>query len=179
VGKHVVVLGAGKIASEVATRLRPFGVRLTCIRRKSAPHPLFDQVATLGQIGPLNEADWLIIALPLTKETRQLVDAAFLRMLPDRCRIVNVARGEIIDESALIEALRSGRIAGAVLDVFEQEPLPTDHVFWTMPNVLVFPHTTWRSPQVQERQIALFVENLRRYSGGERLLNVIDTAAGY
>jgi phosphoglycerate dehydrogenase-like enzyme len=175
-GKEVVILGGGSIASEVATRLRPFGVRLTCVRRRSDPHPLFDRVATLDAV---EEADWLIIALPLTEKTRRLVNRRLLERLPERCRIVNVARGEVMDEEALIEALRGRRVAGAVLDVFEQEPLPPEHPFWHMPEVIVLPHTTWRSPQVQERQLALFVENLRRFVAGEPLLNVVDVDAGY
>lgn len=178
-GKHVILLGGGHIASQIAMRLRPFGVRITTMRRTREESPLYDRVTTIEDLDALRDADWLIIALPLTAKTQRLVDREFLSCLPNRCRIVNVARGEIVDEPELIEALTEGRVAGAVLDVFEREPLPSDHPFWSMENVIVLPHTTWRSPQVQERQISLFVENLGKFVRSEPLLNVVDVDAGY
>jgi phosphoglycerate dehydrogenase-like enzyme len=93
--------------------------------------------------------------------------------------LINIARGAIIDEPALIAALREGRIAGAALDTFEEEPLPPDSPLWSLPNVTITPHSTSGSPRMRERQIALFLENLRRFRGGEPLLNVVDKAAGY
>jgi phosphoglycerate dehydrogenase-like enzyme len=177
--KRVVILGMGHIAGEIASRLKPFGVHLTAVRRRGGESDLFDRVTTLSDRDALARADWLIIALPLTPETRGLVDADFLSVLPSHCRIVNVARGEIVVEGALLNALSSGAIGGAVLDVFVREPLPPDHPLWSMENVLVLPHTTWRSPQVHQRQISLFVENLRRYRNGEPLLNRVDPQTGY
>ena len=93
--------------------------------------------------------------------------------------IVNIARGAIIDEAALVEALRAKRVAGAALDVFEKEPLPAESPLWSFENVILTPHTSGDSPRVQERTLALFAENLRRYKAGEPLLNRVDFAAGY
>jgi phosphoglycerate dehydrogenase-like enzyme len=179
-GKRVVILGAGEIASEIATRLRPFGVQLVCVRRHTELHPLFDETYSTSQWHQaVRDADWLVIALPLTRETRGLVDEQFLRSLPAKCRLLNVARGEIVDQKALVEILTQRRIAGAVLDVFAEEPLPANHPLWSMPEVMVWPHTTAHSPQSKRRQIELFLDNLRRYARRQPLLNVVDLAAGY
>lgn len=178
--KHVVVIGAGHIASETAARLRPFGVRLTCVRKSVEPHPSFDEtvaVNALRDVAP--SCDWLIVAVPLSNETRHLVGRDLLAALPPAARLINVARGEIVDEAALIDALRERRIAGAALDVFEREPLPAESPLWAMENVLVLPHTSWRSPRVKERQLALFVDNLRRFLNGEPMRNVVDISRGY
>lgn len=174
-GKRVVILGAGPIASEIARRLRPFGMPLVCVRRQTELHPLFDQTYPSSRIHQaVRDADWLVVALPLTRETRGIVDDQLLRSLPTRCRLINVARGEVVDQRALVEALSQQRIAGAVLDVFAEEPLPPDHPLWSMPRVIVLPHTTWNSPQAKRRQLDLFLENLRRYVEEEPLLHVVD-----
>ncbi|HEY5611248.1 MAG TPA: D-2-hydroxyacid dehydrogenase [Thermoanaerobaculia bacterium] len=178
--KRVVVLGAGRIAQEIAVRLRPFGVHLTAIRRHRRENDLFDDTRPVAELGEaVRSCSWLVIAVPLTEETRNLVDARVIGSMPQKGRIVNVARGEIVDQEALLAAILEGRIAGAVLDVFREEPLPSDHPFWSMPNVFVLPHTTWRSPQVRQKQIALFAENLQRFVRGEPMLNVVDRKSGY
>jgi phosphoglycerate dehydrogenase-like enzyme len=174
-GATAVFLGAGHIAGEIAKRLRPFGMRHVAIRRTPLPHPLFDESFAIDALESLaGAADFLIIAAPLSDATRHLIDGRILSSMKRSSILVNVARGEIVDESALIDALREKRIAGAMLDVFEQEPLPSEHPLWALENVLLLPHTTWRSPEVRGRQLALFVENVRRYVRGEPLVNEVD-----
>lgn len=177
---RITILGGGAIAREVVHRLAPFGPRITVVTRSgdsslpvAAVAPVSDLHETTG------ECDWLILALPLTPATRGLVDGELLSRLPSGARLINVSRGEIVDQAALLRALEGGTIAGAVLDVFETEPLPQDHPFWSMPQVTVLPHTTWKSPQVRERQIDLFVHNLLQRSRGGPLQNVVDLDKGY
>ncbi|MGK2856574.1 MAG: D-2-hydroxyacid dehydrogenase [Thermoanaerobaculia bacterium] len=179
-GRHALILGGGHIAREIASRLRAMGVRVTAVTRRGITDDSFDVVASVGALGSLcGEADWLIVAAPLTAETRGLVSAAVLAALPSSAWIVNVARGEIVDEGAMLDALKDRRIAGAILDVFEREPLPPEHPFWAMESVRVLPHTTWRSEQVHARQMALFLDNLRRFARNEALRNIVDPARGY
>jgi phosphoglycerate dehydrogenase-like enzyme len=179
-GKRVVILGGGHLASEIAKRLRPFGVRLICVRRSGRAAPEFDETHSVDELlNVCRTADWLIVAAALTDSTRGLVDQKVLNALPPTSRLANVARGEIVDEHALVNALQQGRLAGAMLDVFSTEPLPADHSLWSMPQVIILPHTTWRSPQVREKQLTLFKENLRRFVKAEPLLNVVNNKAGY
>ncbi|MGA7616524.1 MAG: D-2-hydroxyacid dehydrogenase [Thermoanaerobaculia bacterium] len=177
---HVTVLGGGSIACEIARRLRPFGSVITAVRRSARQASEFDRV-----VGPeglekeAHEADWFIIAVPLTPETRGVVDRNVIGAMSPECTLINVARGEIIDQSALRNAIRERRIRGAILDVFEHEPLPSHDPLWDSPGVLVLPHTTWRSPEVKMRQVALFAENTRRFVRGDTLLNLVDVTRGY
>jgi phosphoglycerate dehydrogenase-like enzyme len=123
--------------------------------------------------GLLPELDALVVAVPLTEATRNLMDeAAFARLKPGAL-FVNVARGEVVDEDALIGSLRSGRLAGAGLDVFRQEPLPEESPLWAMPNVLITPHSSGTSPGNQVRASGIFIENLRAYLRGEPLRNEV------
>ena len=121
----------------------------------------------------------MILAIPLSVQTRGLIDGNVLAEMKRTARLVNVARGEIVDEHALVDALRSGTIAGAVLDVVTTEPPPPDHPLWETPGTLLLPHTTWRSPQVKERQLELFLDNLQRFVRGEELRNVVNVERGY
>ena len=180
IGQRIVILGAGQIASEIASRLRPFGVHLASVRRQGKKHPLFDETLPAAALDTaVRDADWLIITLPLTPETRGIVSEKVLNAIPSRCRVVNVSRGEVVDQDALVRALQQGRLAGAALDVFNEEPLPADHPFWSLPHVMVLPHTTGNSPSMRRREIDLFSENLHRFVKNEPLLNIVDPAAGY
>jgi phosphoglycerate dehydrogenase-like enzyme len=127
----------------------------------------------------LREADFVVLALPLTAATANLVDEARLALMKRGAWLVNVARAQLVDEVALRRALREGRLGGAVLDTFLDEPLPPTSPWWTTPNVIVTPHTSWSSGRVLDRSIELFCENLRRYASGQPLRNVVDPAAGY
>lgn len=178
--RTVGIIGAGAIATEIAKRLKSFGPRLLSIRRSAKEHPLFDEVIPVAQLKEAaSRVDWLIVAVPLSAETRHLVDRDVLASMKPEGRIINVARGEIVEEPALIEALRDRRIGGAIIDVVESEPPAGDHPFWDLPNVLLLPHTTWRSPEVKTRQLELFVDNLQRFVRGDSLRNVVDVARGY
>ncbi|HVT02288.1 MAG TPA: D-2-hydroxyacid dehydrogenase [Thermoanaerobaculia bacterium] len=178
--QQVVILGAGEIAGHISRRLRAFDVTVTAVRRRASPDARFDAVALVSDLPALlKSADWLIIAVPLTAETRGLVNRSMMEQIPSTGRVVNVARGEIVDEGALVDLLREGRLAGAVLDVFQEEPLPSAHPFWTLDGVTLLPHTTWRSPRVKERQLDLFLRNLRHFVASESLENLVDVRAGY
>lgn len=179
-GQKVVFVGAGKIATEIARRLAPFGMALSAARSESQPHETIPRVFASDRLTEeVRGADWLIITAPLTPSTRGIVSPSILDSLPPSARVVNVSRGELLDEEALVDRIRRKRLAGAILDVFQTEPLPPDHPLWDLPGVLIFPHTTWRSPAVKERQLALFTENLGRFTKGDPLVNVVDVERGY
>jgi phosphoglycerate dehydrogenase-like enzyme len=127
----------------------------------------------------LAQCDYVVVALPLTAATTHFIGAAELRAMKPSAYLVNIARGSIVDETALIRALREGWIAGAGLDVFEQEPLPPDSPLWEMENVLISPHVAGFTPRYDERATALFAENLSRYLAGQPLLNQVDSCRGY
>jgi phosphoglycerate dehydrogenase-like enzyme len=127
----------------------------------------------------LGESDFIVLAAPLTPETEEMINAETLGMVKPGAWLINVARGRLIDERALLRALRDGSLGGAVLDTFRDEPLPPMSSFYDLPNVIVTPHTAWSSGRVLDRSIELFCDNLRRFSKGEPLLNVVDPAAGY
>jgi phosphoglycerate dehydrogenase-like enzyme len=125
----------------------------------------------------LPESDFIVLAPPLTGETRGLIGERALRAMKPTAFLVNVGRGKLIDEAALIRALQEGRIAGAGLDVFETEPLPADSPLWAMPNVIITAHYAGASPRYYERAMPIFLDNLRRYRAGETLRNLVDKRA--
>jgi phosphoglycerate dehydrogenase-like enzyme len=178
--RTLLILGIGGIGQAIAQRAAAFGMRVWGSRRSPRPMPGVERVVGMdGWRELLPAADVVVVAAPLTAETRGMLDAdAFAAMRPDAF-LINIARGAIVDEPALLDALRAGRIAGAALDTFEQEPLPPESPLWDAPNVLITPHATAGSPRMRERQIALFLENLRRFRADEPLLNVVDVEAGY
>ena len=175
------IVGLGGIGRAVARRGVALGMTVVATRRRGTQGP--DGVEVLS--GPdaldriLPRSDFLVIAVPQTDETRAMIGARELALLPEGAVIVNVARGGVIDEDALIEALRGGRLRGAGLDVFAREPLAADSALWGLPNVLVLPHVSGASHQFWRRQTDLIVQNLRRYAAGEPLLNTVDKQAGY
>jgi len=184
-GKVMGIVGYGEIGRECAKLVKPMGVKIYATRRKpelSANDPLLDRIfgsAELHQM--LHEVDFLLAAAPLTPETRHMIgEAEFAAMKPSAI-VMNVGRGPVIDEAALIRALQTKQVAGAALDVFEEEPLPKDHPFWDMENVLISPHCTdrTRDPDWLDLSMQCFIENFHRYIGGEKLLNVVDKRAGY
>jgi phosphoglycerate dehydrogenase-like enzyme len=174
-GQTALILGLGHIGAGIARLARALGVRAIGVRR--SPRRAEDPVDELHPPRALPEllprADWLFIACPLTPETRGLIDATAIARLPQGARIINVARGEILSEQALIAALSSGHLAGAYLDVFETEPLPPDSPLWDMPNVLVSPHSAGLAAGNDARVVGVFLENLRRWGRGEPLVNEV------
>jgi phosphoglycerate dehydrogenase-like enzyme len=127
----------------------------------------------------LAESDFVVLALPLTTETERLIDAAALAAMKPGAWLINVARGRLVDDHALVRALREGPLGGAVLDAFREEPLPASSPYWDLPNVILTPHTAWSSGRVLDRSVDLLCDNLGRYARGEPLHNVVDPAAGY
>jgi phosphoglycerate dehydrogenase-like enzyme len=180
---RVLILGTGGIGSEVAGRLAAFGARCVGIRRQPArgAPPGFERVAGPEALdAELPTADVVVLAAPLTPETEGALDAARIRRLPRGAIVVNVARGALVDEEALAAAVADGRLRGAVLDVFRDEPLAADSPLWQLRSVLIMPHVSPVSPgRFWPRQLELFLENWRRYLEGTRLRNVVDKWAGY
>lgn len=183
-GKTVGILGFGAIGSRVAALAHALGMEVLAIRRSTGSrHKAEGHVSEFLPPAELpfllGESDYIVVAVPLTSESRHMIAEAELRLMKPAAVIVNVARGPIIDESALIKALKEGWIAGAALDVFEQEPLPADSALWTLPNVLLTPHVSGGTPRYMERAIDLFCDNLHRYLEGRSLRNAVDPERGY
>lgn len=179
-GQTVVLLGTGAIGKEVAKRLRPFGCRIVGVRRRSGSVEGFDQVVSFGQLAQvLPEADHVVSSLPLSVYTARIVDRGFIQRMKPGSYFYNVGRGGTVDQDALIEALNSGHLAGAGLDVTEPEPLPGDSPLWDALNTIITGHTSGRSPLFEDRGAEVLRENLRRYQSGEDLLNIVDMEFGY
>jgi phosphoglycerate dehydrogenase-like enzyme len=182
-GRTLGIVGYGAIGSATAARARPFGMKITALRRRPAlfqSDPLVDQSYGAGQLKELMAAsDYVLVAAPLTSETRGLIGEAEIAAMNSTAVLINIGRGPVIDETALIRALESGRIRGAALDVFNTEPLPAGHPLWHMPNVLLSPHTADRVQGFLDPAFDCFFENMDRFRKGDPLLNVVDKQAGY
>ena len=191
------IVGYGSLGRSVASLASAFGARVIAMRRRpeagsvaAGPadddgedfpfEPRLDRV-----VGPdglhelLGASDIVVLAAPLTPATEGFINEAALAAMKKDAWLINVARGRLIDDTALIRALRDNRIGGAALDAFRDEPLPQTSPYWELPNVIVTPHTAWSSARVLDRSIDLFCDNLRRFSRGETLRNVVDPSAGY
>jgi phosphoglycerate dehydrogenase-like enzyme len=176
-GKRALIYGYGGIGRAIGERLRPFGVTVTGVRRHPGDEP--GVIAASDWEARLPETDLLILSVPLTGTTGALVGEAQLAALPKGAWVANIARGGLLDEGALIGALKSGHLGGAYLDVTDPEPLPADSELWSLPNVILTPHTSWASKRMLERGAEIFLDNLDRYRRGLALRNVVDLGAGY
>ncbi len=184
VGRTVVIFGHGAIGREVGRLARGFGMKAIGVRRRASPGE--PQAHHVDELHPatafkslLPRAEFLVLTAPHTPETEGALGRGELAAMPAGAFLVNIGRGALVDEAALIEALRSGPLAGAALDVFAVEPLPADSPLWTMPNVLVSPHSASTSDRENGRLTDLFCENLRRFLDGEPLRNVLDVERLY
>ncbi len=193
-GSTLGIIGYGSIGREVGRLGRAFGMRVLALRRSAGRT---ERGYTVEQIGDpdgaiperfyppealhemLAECDYVVIALPLTPDTHHLIGEAELKAMKPSAYLVNIARGAIVDEAALVRALREGWIGGAGLDVFEQEPLPADSPLWKLENALISPHVAGFTPHYDKRAAELFAQNLQRYLAGEPLLNLVDKTKGY
>ena len=190
----VGIVGLGSIGRAVGGLATAFGCRVIAVRRRpesgvessregddlSFGEAMLDRVGGPEMLPELlGESDFIVLAAPLTPETENMINADTLAMVKAGSWLINVARGRLIDERALLRALRDGPLGGAVLDTFREEPLPALSSFYELPNVIVTPHTAWSSGRVLDRSVDLFCDNLRRFATGEPLLNVVDPAAGY
>jgi D-2-hydroxyacid dehydrogenase (NADP+) len=180
-GRTVLILGVGTTGRELARICKlGFGMRVLGFARTRRDHPHVDAyIERAGLAAALGEADFVCVALALTRETHHLVDAAALAAMKPTACLVNVARGELVDEHALVAALQERRIAGAGLDSFEVEPLPPEHPLWRLPNVLITPHRTPGSDGFWAHYADFLAENIRRFGDGAPLLGVVDRVAGY
>jgi phosphoglycerate dehydrogenase-like enzyme len=190
----VGIVGLGSIGRAVAGLAAAFGCRVVAARRRpevageasqEADDVSFDE-GMLDRVGGpdtlpelLGESDFIVLAAPLTPETEDMINGETLALVKPGAWLINVARGRLIDERALLRALRDGPLGGAVLDTFREEPLPALSSFYDLPNVIVTPHTAWSSGRVLDRSVDLFCDNLRRFAKAQPLLNVVDPAAGY
>ncbi|MBW3535114.1 MAG: D-2-hydroxyacid dehydrogenase [Gemmatimonadetes bacterium] len=194
-GSTVGIVGYGGIGREVARRVVPVGARVLALKRTPPASPtadvpsLVDGVAFPGAVELLHgqegfrrllrESDAVVVCVPETEATRGLMDAGALALMKPSAVLVNVARGGVIDEEALVEALRAGRLRGAALDVFTSEPLPEDHPLWSLPRVLLTPHVSGVTRGYWTREVELIVDNLRRLREGRPLCNLVDREEGY
>jgi phosphoglycerate dehydrogenase-like enzyme len=182
-GRTMGVVGFGEIGRSAARLGHAAGMRVYALRRRpvlSEADPIVDAVYTPDQIrGLMSQSDYVVVAAPLTAETRGLIGPAEIEAMRPNAVVINVGRGPVIDEPALIAALQSGRIRGAALDVFDIEPLPPGHPFWTLPNVLLSPHAADHTAGWVELAMAMFVRNFGHFIKGEPLENVVDKRAGY
>lgn len=179
-GQTLGILGLGAIGTELATKADALGMRVIGTKRTPAQIPGVERVlppAGLAEV--LRAADAVVIALPLTPATRGLIGERELRAMKSTAVLINVGRGPIVQEPALVQALREQWIAGAALDVFEVEPLPADSPFYAMENVIVTPHVSGTSPYYMDRAVPVFSENLASYLQGRPLRNLVDKGRGY
>lgn len=182
-GKTVGVVGMGHIGEEVARLAKAFGCRVIATRRSvtgASSSDLCDELMPASELPRLLvESDYVVLCVPLTPATRGLIGERELRLMKPAAVLVNIARGPVTVEDDLIAALNDGTIAGAALDVFDQEPLPEGHAFWSMENVILTPHISGGTEIYNQRAVDIFTDNLRRYLAGETLENIVDPVRGY
>jgi len=182
-GMTVGIVGYGSIGHDIAALLAPFGTHVLATRRhaerEQAATPNVEVLASDALDDLLRRSDVVVLAAPLTDSTAGMIGQAQLQAMPEHAWLINIARGRLIDEAALRRALEAGWIGGAVLDVFNEEPLPPDSPLYGTPNLILTPHTSWSSDRVLDRSIELFLANLRRFAAGEPLENLVDLEAGY
>ena len=195
-GATMGIIGYGSIGREVGRLAKAFGMRVLALKRRVESTRRQDAYEINGVGDPdgsvpdalyspeqlremLAHCDYVVLAVPLTRETQGMIGEEELRAMKRTAYLVNIARGEVCDEAALVQALQAGWIAGAGLDVFSKEPLPETSPLWTMPQVILTPHVSGFSPNYEQRAVDIFCENLRRYIAGRPLFNVVDKSTGY
>lgn len=179
-GKTLGVVGVGAIGAEIARRGASFGMTVVGLRRSPAPVEGVSRMFGPDQLlEMLSLCDFVALVVPATVETQRMIGERELRAMKRTAYLINIARGSVLDEPALVRALRDGWIAGAALDVFEHEPLPIDSPLWAMDNVIITPHIAGEPAEYARRVVDIFTENVRRWRAGESLQNVVDLAKGY
>lgn len=183
-GKTIGILGLGDIGTQIALRAKAFGMEVWGYKRRMTEKPPYVDHLVSGSKGLrelLTVSDYVVIALPLTRETEKLIGERELGWMQPHAVLINVGRGPIIDEQALINALRAGRLAGAGLDVFEEEPLPPTSPLWEMPNVVITPHSGGVTPEANRRITEIFCHNLKLWLAGREteMKNIVDLEIGY
>ena len=180
-GKRATIVGVGGLGGAAARRARQFGIHVTGVRYGEGDHPDCDETCRIEQFERLlPKTDFLLLACPLTEITRNLLDARRLALLPKRAGVINIGRGALMDQEALIAALRAGQLAGAVLDVFATEPIPADDPIWDAPNLIITPHISSDDPlRYNSATLAVFFENLRAIAAGRVPPTLVDRVKGY
>ena len=179
-GQTVTILGMGHIGGAIAQRAKAFGMNVIGVQRTPRDTPHVDTMVGLEQLSEvLPETQYLVVCLPLTSETTGLVDHAMLGHLPAGAVLVDISRGGVVQESAVVDALERGHLRGAALDVFEQEPLAPESPLWNNPKVLLTPHVSGTNPRYMEKAIEVFIANARRLVAGQPALTPVDTERRY
>ena len=180
-GKRALVVGTGSIGRAIGRMLAGAGMRVAGVGRTARDGDVdFGHVHAIGELDALlPESDYVVLITPLTEQTRGLFGAGRFRRMHAGARFINVGRGALVDEAALCEALESGQIAGAAVDVFQHEPLPADSALWGVPNLLISPHMSGDTHDYREVVAAQFMDNLQRFVSGEPLQNLIDKEGGF
>jgi phosphoglycerate dehydrogenase-like enzyme len=180
-GAAMTVVGLGSIGSEIATMAAALKMKVIGVRERPERGPAgAHEVIGYGSLDhAIARSGFVVLAAPLTSRTRHMIDSRRLTLFKSAAFLVNVSRGALLDEVALVKALRDRRLAGAALDVFAEEPLPRRSALWKMPQVLITPHTAFLTANVWERHYMTFTENLKRYLAGQPLEGTVDKNAGY
>ncbi|WP_368652697.1 NAD(P)-dependent oxidoreductase [Ornithinibacillus sp. 4-3] len=180
-GRTMVVVGAGAIGQEVARLAKAFNMTTYGVSRSGRALEYFDEMAEIGQIDEyLPKADFVVSVLPGTKETTGIFQYEQFKLMKEEAVFVNIGRGNSVNSEALLKAIQEKEITHAVLDVFEQEPLPSDHPFWTEENITITPHLSAKSPRNAARTYAILTENLKKFIEGDTdFINIVDTKKGY
>jgi phosphoglycerate dehydrogenase-like enzyme len=180
-GQTVLIVGVGAIGERTAELCRALGMRVLGVRRspENGVSGVEHMFAPADLLEALPEADFVVLTVPLTEETRGLIGPEELRTMQPSAYLINIGRGGTVQTDALVQALQAGQIAGAGLDVTDPEPLPEDSPLWDMPNVIITAHYSGSTPKYDERAMQIFKDNLRRYLAGEELQNQVDIELGY
>lgn len=180
-GKILLIIGFGSIGRELARLMQPIGMRVWGVTRSGRGDAQFsERILPITELhSALPQADFVVIAAPETSETKHMIGENELALMKSSAYLINVARGTLVDEDALVAALRARAIAGAALDVTEEEPLPPDNPLWKLENVFITPHISAATDRLWQRQEELLLENLERWFGGRELLNCVDLQRGY
>ena len=180
-GRNVTVVGLGSLGGAIAEQAARFDMRVTGVRARPAPHPACERVLPTAELDSvLPETEFLVLALPLTEQTRNVLDRRRIGLLPPGAGVVNIGRGGLVEQDALLDALDSGAVGGAVLDVFVPEPVPPGHRLWTTPNLVMTPHVSSDDQLAYNaRSLDVFLANIAKFEAGEPMPNLFDRARGY
>jgi phosphoglycerate dehydrogenase-like enzyme len=180
-GSTIGIIGMGDIGKEVAIRAKAWGARVLAVKRKPSEKPDYiDEIYLTEEMDEvLMQSDYIVLTLPATNKTKGIISKERIALMKPSAFLVNIGRGELIDQEALIEALRENKIGGAGLDVMTPEPLPADNPLWELPNVIITQHSSGLSVGNDARRVKIFADNLKRYLNNENLLNIIDFSEGY
>lgn len=181
IGKELLIIGAGQIGSEIARKAKAFDMKVTGVRTQAGelPDHYDDVVATADLLKALPGKDYVVLVVPATEATRDMMNREAFAAMSQGAVFINVGRGSTVVEEDLIQALQSQHLGGAYLDVFQQEPLPEASPLWEMDNVVITPHNAGPTPHYEERAFAIFLDNLKRFEKGQELVNLVDYTKGY